>query len=611
MRPRGTWLLTALVVLFFAEGQRAWIASLLALPDTDGALGPLLAALLPVPVLVAPLLPLGKIADRRSLVVMAAVGVAAARLALMHPALLNRAVAGTVVVVCAVLFLSWAVGRAEQRELAAGLVLGLSVDQLLRLAGSTYDLSLQPVWVPVQALLSLGLVACALYWRRTAKPAPDGGGLERRGAGLRLRSAIALGPLLFLDLHVLGLPPVIAHWGGIGYGAASLLSACAAGAALALTVGSGGALRGRKVVVGLSVLVAVAPLIGWWVDGSVAGVVAGLMAAAHGAALLLMARSLDPASGRRSGRVVSAAAGLFLVLTILYSATMADLEWLSLPGGPVWVLGSAAILLLGSAVLLPQPVRRVPLMGRVAAAAAGVAVVAAALVIPRFTMEPGGIQETARLEANRLRAGSANVARGFGADGRFDPAAIADSIATADPDVLALQGAPVGLPVAYGVDLPRWLGRRLAMSAARPHGDRRRPGRRSPPLLLRPGLLQPLGEGDVAGASRRDRPGLAQIRVAGRPVDIRTSSGSAPDVEDRSELLVYLPVLGAGRSAEHQEALSARGLDPVGANQPRHAFWVRGVRAAGPVIRTGPGNAPQLLVLPLQPAPRPVRSPDP
>ena len=611
MRPRGTWLLTALVVLFFAEGQRAWVASLLALPGKDGALGAVLAALLPVPVLLAPLLPLAKIADRRSLVVMTAAGAAAARLALMHPALLSRAVAATVVVMCAMLFLSWAVGRAEQRELAAGLVLGLSVDQLLRLAGSTYDLSLQPVWVPVQALLSLALVACALYWRRRPEPAPEGGGLERRGAGLRLRSAIALGPLLFLDLHVLGLPPLIAHWGGIGYGAASLLSACAAGVALALTVGSGGALRGRKVVVGLSVLVGVAPLTGWLVGGSAAGVVAGLMAAGHGAALLLMARALDPASGRRSGRVVSATAGLFLVLTVLYSATMTDLEWLPLSGGTVWVLGSAAILLLGSALLLPQPVRRVPLTGALPAGAAGLAVVAAALVIPLLTMDPGGTQETARLETNRLRAGSASVAHGFGPDGRFDPAAVADSIASADPDVVALQGAAVGLPVAYGADLPRWLGRRLAMSVVRPQGDNRGPDRRAQALLLRPGLQPRLGEEGVAEVNRRDGPDIARIHVAGRPVGIRTSAGSAPGPKARPELLVYLPALGAGRSGGDQEAFAAHGLEPVGADQPRHAVWVRGLRAAGPVVRRGPENAPQLLVVPLQPAPRRVRSPEP
>ena len=605
MRPRGTWLLTALVVLFLAEGQRAWVASLLVLPAHGGAGAALLAALLPVPVLVAPLLPLGKVADRRTLVAVAAIGTAVGRLAMMHPALFVRAAAGTVVVMSALLFLSWAVGRAEQRGLAAGLVLGLTVDQLLRLAGSSYDLSLQPVWVPVQVLLSLALVACALYWRHAIEPPVESGGLERRGAGLRLRSAIALGPLLFLDLHVLGLPPVIAQWGGIEYGLATLLSACAAATALGLTLASGGALRGRNRVVALSSLVAVAPLLGWWLGGAAAGVVAGVMAAGHGAALMLMARALDPASGRRSGRVVSATIGIFLILTVLYSATAGELDWLPLGGGTVWVLASAGVLLLGSGLLLPQPLPRDPLLRPIAAAGAGAGVLIAALLIPLLTMEPAGTEGTGSLEVSQLRVGLFDVDHGFGPAGRFDPGAAADTIAAADPDMLALEDAPVGLPAAYGVDLPRWLARRLGLTVVRRQagpgtGLPESAGRR---LLLRPGLMLP-GE----GTANVDESASSALRVAGQRVWIHAGHGSSTAAAAEGDLVAYLPMQRSGWSQEDQQALSRAGLQPLGAVDARHAIWAAGLRAAGPITVEGPVDRPRLLVVPLQPVARPVRS---
>ena len=314
MRRGGTFLLTGLVFLFFAEGQRAFFASLFVLardavaPAFDP--GAAILALLPLLFLLVPLLPLARLVDRAGAVTVAAAGVAVFRLPMAHPALATRAVGSALVLACFGLFLTGAVGWLDRRALSAGAVAGLVADQLLRLAGTGYDLALQPAWVPVQAVLSLALLALAVAWGRSGdgrEPRAGNGngaragsgddrGLERRAGGLRLRGALALGPLLFLDLHLLGLPPVAARWTGVPWEAAAAAAAVAAGVALALALAGSGPTRARQTVVVLVAAVAVGPAAGWWGDGALAG---GAMAVGHGAALLLIARTLDPASGRR------------------------------------------------------------------------------------------------------------------------------------------------------------------------------------------------------------------------------------------------------------------------------------------------------------------------
>lgn len=476
-RPLAT---TALAFLFFAEGQRAFFASLFAL-TYDAVFpglvpGALLLALLPLAALFAPLLPLARRLDRAGAVAIAAAGLAIFRLPLSLPDFALRAVAAALVVACGALFLTWAVGWYAGRAVAAGVIIGLIADQLLRLAGTSWDLSLRPGWLPVQAILSLVLLFLVLAPARARASAPAAGDprsgthLERRAGGLRLRGALALGTLLFLDLHVLGLPPVVARWTGAPYEAAALAISAAGGLALAVVLAAPGPVRNRTLALGLVVLLGVALAAGPPLGGLPGAL---LLAGGHAAALLLMARAMNPASGRRPRVVATAGMLTFAGLTALYAATFFH-AYLSpsLAGAAPWILGAAVVLVAAAFLLLPQPPVSEGRTGPGLATAAAAAVLVAGGLIVGVVQGPAPRPvPTASATAvpgpgapgERTRVGTYNIHYGYDESWRFDPGAIARVIERAAPDILALQEVPVGLPTAYGVDFPLWLERRLGV----------------------------------------------------------------------------------------------------------------------------------------------------
>lgn len=495
MRGTRPLLMTALVSLFLAEGQRAFFGSLFGLGYQGFfpvfRVAPALLAAAFLLTLLAPLLPLARWLDRRGAVAAAAVGSALFRVPMTHPSLETRLVGGALVVAAGAVFLTWAVGYLDRRALAGGVVIGLVVDQLLRLAGSSYDLSLQPGWLPVQAALSLGLVVLVVLWARnprgvaqeetgpdSGEGAGDGDGLERRAGGLRLRGALALGALLFLDLHVVGLAPVVASWSGVEYafaGAAVGLAGAAAIAAILLLRRPTG---GRTVTLLLVALSAGSAIAGYWLDGVP---VALLMAGGHMAALLLVSRALDPASGRRSGGRVVAGLAVFVAATILYGLTFyAAFTLPFMEGQAPWIFGAAGLLLAACFILLPRPApippprSRTPtlvLVSAVGLLALGLSLLPARTAAARTAAGAAAGDAAGTREAGidavdgAVRVATWNLHFGFDQDWRFDPAAVAGTLDRSGADVVALQEVPVGVPTAYGIDLPLWLARKTRLRA--------------------------------------------------------------------------------------------------------------------------------------------------
>lgn len=464
---------SALVFLFLAEAQRALFASLFAL-WYDAAVpafrpGAAALAVLPLAALFAPLLPLTRWVDRGALVAMAAAGVAVFRLPMAAPDLAMRTLFGALVLGCAALFILWAVGFLEARAVAGGAVVGLVADQLVRLGGVSYDLSQQRIWLPVQVVLSLVLLALSVTWARPASPRTDAARLERRAGGLRLRGALALGALLFLDLHALGLPPVIARWSRVSWELATLSAAVTAGIAIAVVLGGRGPVRGRMTALLLLAVTVVAVAAGWWAAGPGPAL---LMTAGHGAALILLAGTLSPASGRRHGAIVTGSFALFAVLTALYALSFSDGFIVPmLRDGAPWVFGLALFVLAAGLVLLPQPADATPMLGPAGAAIAGLTVpaVAATLVLGVLPEAPPPVPTATGIgaadEVAPIRAATYNIRYGFDEQWTFDPASTAAVIREAAADIVALQAVPAGLPTAYGADLALWLERRLGVPA--------------------------------------------------------------------------------------------------------------------------------------------------
>ena len=563
MRADRQLVTTALVFLFFAEGQRAFFASLFGLAY-DAVFpellpGAALLATVPLLALLAPVLPLARLADRTAAVAIATVGIAVFRVPLIFPDFALRATFAALVVACGALFLTWAVGHYDGRSVAAGAIAGLVVDQLLRLAGTSWDLSLRPGWLPVQAVLSLILVLLVLAPDReeamATRPPTGGSPLERRSGGLRLRGALALGALLFLDLHLLGIPPVIARWTGASYEMAALAVAGAGGLALGVALVDRGPIRDRRLAMALVLLLGAALAAGPYLGGAPGAV---LLAGGHGAALLLLARALNPASGRRGPIVVTAGMWMFAGLTALYAATFFHgYLFPILRGAAPWIIGAAVVFIGAAFLLLPQPPatpRRLPLRWA-AGSALGVVAIATLLVLwvhaPAPAPVPTGVAAVSRgpgAPGVPVRVATYNIHFGFDEGWRYDPAAIADVIAAASPDIVALQEVAVGMPTAYGVDLPLWLARRLGIPSFFSPNENRLQGEallaRVPTRGVRAIPLPPF---PPEAGDRKHLLHLSAI-LGGRSVDVYALHLSVHEEERSAQVQTSLDYIAPGRA---------------------------------------------------------------
>nr|WP_274387597.1 endonuclease/exonuclease/phosphatase family protein [Salsipaludibacter albus] len=91
--------------------------------------------------------------------------------------------------------------------------------------------------------------------------------------------------------------------------------------------------------------------------------------------------------------------------------------------------------------------------------------VAPVLVVPAVLAltGPGSAREDGSGPAGeeRVRVATYNLHSGVGTDGRLDPDRIADVLEEGGAEVMALQEVARGWPLAGGIDLASWLGRRL------------------------------------------------------------------------------------------------------------------------------------------------------
>jgi endonuclease/exonuclease/phosphatase family metal-dependent hydrolase len=467
-RDRLAFITSAAVFLFLAEALRAYLAVLFA-GFYDGlfpSLRPfvLLIGLAPTLAIFPPALPLLRWVRRDRLIVYAAVCAAILRVGLCLPALPLRSVFSAAVVVCCAVFLLAATGSFSRRILAAGAVTGLVVDQVLRLFGRSYDLTLRPQWLPAQLAVSAVVIMLAMAYLAVQRRLDDADAedrLERRSGRLRLRGAIGLASILFLDGTVLGMPEVAARLTGVPYNQLGLLLVLAGAAAVVVILASRGPIgRHRPAVVVLAAAVITGALAPFGLDGWPAAL---LVAAGHFSLLVLMYRALTPAGGRRGDWVMAVGLATLIGfqlaygLTFFYGFTISAFR----DRAPL-IMGMVSGILALAMVLTPRPnaspARRVHWLTY---ALAGFVVLALALRL-NWRAAPVPVQTSA---ARTLRVATFNVHYGFDGAWRYDPEAIARAIEAMGADVITLQEVAAGMPAAYGTDLALWLGRRLRMQS--------------------------------------------------------------------------------------------------------------------------------------------------
>lgn len=585
MRARFSALVLVPAFLFFLQGSRAFLTVLFAL--ASDALYPrldpeaLFAALAPLMALLAPVLPVARVLGRRGGTAAAVALIAVARVPLgLGPLAIEAVVAATIVAGGLILIVT-ATGYVERRALTAALIAAIVLDQLMRLAGGSWDLSLRPAWVPVQIVLSLLVLGLVGEWLRAPEDVPDGPTLERRAGGLRARGGIALGAILFLEATVLSSAAVLSRLAGVPYGAAGVLLVGAGAVALALTVLGMEPHRYRIGGLVLGLMVAGGAVSAWWWRG---WVVAGVVAVGHAAALLLLNRALAPAGGRRPGAALLPGIALLISAHATFAASYFPGQTLQiLEGGAPWVVLAIAVVLLAILAVVPRPEAAsglIPLPDALFApgVAVGLAVLIAWLGLRAPDPRRSGSTSSLAAEETGVTLVTWNVHLGFDSDWRFDPEAVARTLERLGPTVAGLQEVPAGLPFAAGADLALWLGRRLghqdyfapttgallgdaflAPAPMRRFASARLPGRdpRQVALLLLPPELGGIPVymtrlGLDASERSRQLDALLSRVPAGPAVVLGDLNAEGAD-----------PELGGLAEAGFRDALAVAGVDPV------------------------------------------------
>lgn len=346
--------------------------------------------------------------------------------------------------------------RAGKASMLGGII-ALAVDQTLRAAGQTYDLSLRQSWLPVQvALTAAGLIL--VYWT-----------YRRRAAGRREPVAtgalwgLALGGILFIETSLLSLPNAIARWSGAAYYlTAPLLLAITvvllhANLRWRLLGWLRGSARGR-VLVGASLPLTL--LAGYFAQGWLALVALLVAQMTTLAAWVYLLAGVD--RGRNSpGRHLAAGLVFVLALNFLNAFTFTYAYTLPFLRGLGWTVYLAAGLVTGVAIMGR---RRVEAIVRARGLDPNYGVLGGFILVGITVVAawPAGALPLA--SSGRLRVATYNMHYGYDEAWHLTLEAIADTIEADGLDIVALQEVDTGRLTSYAVDNAYYLARRLSMN---------------------------------------------------------------------------------------------------------------------------------------------------
>lgn len=391
-------------------------------------------------------------APRRGLRTTLLVAVALAALAripltINHPTV--RLWSGIVLVTAAGVYAT-ALLRQRPRLFPVALVLALAADQLLRVAGNTYDVSLRAGWLPLQVALSLGV--CAVAWLASRAPEET-----PAGEGIGFWGGLAVGALLFLETSLLGFPNALARWSGVDYALVAPLLMAATLAPLALGYHEGSDRFGGTLdALLLLVVTGIALALGSHGKGIFVALVRLL------AQFLIVSAFFCVVGPRQKERTGPALAlGMLLFLALNFALAFAFTYPYTIPafrdkGVYVFVLAAVFIcipvLFYRPAQAEAAPPKRT--LWRWPAVAAAVLITAVFAWPPRFTP---------RESAGPIRVGTYNIHYGYNTTWQFSLEEQARTIEESGADIMLLQEVDACRITSYGVDDALWLARRLGM----------------------------------------------------------------------------------------------------------------------------------------------------
>lgn len=336
---------------------------------------------------------------------------------------------------------------------------GLALQQVLQAIGWTYDVTLQPWWLPIQIVWgALIVVLAAVVGRRSAAG-------DRRASQLGVFSGLGFGGLIFIETSLLSLPHALAHWSAVSY---PFLAAWTFILTMALLIPRvrhqvnrlvSASQAGRAMV---AVALSLVMMLAYATRGPVS---AGALMLAQALSLIALACLVDARSHRPKATGAMLALGLALVLVLNFLNAFAFTYPYSLPfmRGLGWLPYLVATIVVGAGVIRQAPIS-----------------ISWNELSPRtdFSLPFGILGLVAILLAVRpqtvrslpdsgvLQIASYNIHYGYDRPWHFTLDEIARTIEDEQIDVIALQEVDAGRLTSYAVDDVLYLSRRLRMNAA-------------------------------------------------------------------------------------------------------------------------------------------------
>lgn len=337
---------------------------------------------------------------------------------------------------------------------------GLAADQILRVVGHTYDVTLRPGWLVGQAVWAVALIGWASWSGRR-----QGGEEARERGSIGLSGGLAFGGWLFLESSLYSLPNAVARWSGWSY---PVLAPLLFGLTFTpLLPPMAAFLRGRSFQrrgfrLGLTALTAMLSLAGYFGSGVLAAVALLFARVAALGSLACLLLGVEKGT-ERPGVGVGLGMGLVLVLNYFNAFAFTYPYTLPFMRGLGWVVYLAAVIVMGFGVI---GARESP-AGRVETAKGGSlpwAALALGLAVSVVAVWP---RPAAALPVEGVvRIATYNIHYGYDETWRFTLDAQARAMEAEGVDVAALQEVDTGRLTSYGVDDAYYLARQLRMNVA-------------------------------------------------------------------------------------------------------------------------------------------------
>jgi endonuclease/exonuclease/phosphatase family metal-dependent hydrolase len=363
--------------------------------------------------------------------------------------------------------------RANRRAWVSGLVVGITLDQLLRARDSFFDpsasalpgffqgqVSASEIGVAIELILILALLIVGRLARRSTRHEPY------EPAHLSVLSGLAFGGFLAVELIVLGMPGVVARWAEIPYTGVVPWLLIATFIPL---------VPGVRAILGHASVVFDNWLRGWvWlllllllvaIGNRLAGVgaAAALIVAQFIAISLLWWIPDEPVQQEVEQAGSSISLALLVCFLLVYAYSFVFEYYRLLP----WMRGQGVIVVLVAAgsLALPRlsgrdsdPWLATPIIPQGLSLAFMTPVVVLGLVFGGFEPQPGPVGQR-----DTIRIATYNLNGGYDAGNTFQLELAARTIEASLADIVVLQEVDTGRPISYMVDESLFLARRLDM----------------------------------------------------------------------------------------------------------------------------------------------------